>query len=75
MNLSPLEKKILEHVAKNQLVRKDELKTKLSIDVSALDTAMSSLANKKFITTVNPVGSTCYAITRNGAHFLQQMNE
>ncbi|MBI2578530.1 MAG: hypothetical protein HYW26_02335 [Candidatus Aenigmarchaeota archaeon] len=75
MNLSPLERKFLEMVAKNQLITKNELKTKLNIDGSALDTAASGLVSKRLVATVSPVGSTCYAITQHGTRLLEQLNE
>lgn len=75
MNLSQTEKRILETVAKKQLVTKNELKEYLKIDGSALETVASNLINKKLIAAVNPVGSTCYAITQQGTKLLNELND
>lgn len=73
--MSQLERRILEIVAKNHLVTKNELKTTLKIDTSAIETAAWNLTSKKLIAIVNPVGATCYAITKQGMHLLQEMND
>jgi len=75
MNLSQTERRILETVAKRQLVTKNELKDHLKIDGSAIETTASNLISKKLIAAVNPVGSTCYAITQQGTRKLEEMND
>ncbi|MBI4018395.1 MAG: hypothetical protein HY368_02200 [Candidatus Aenigmarchaeota archaeon] len=75
MILSPFERRFLETVAKRQLVTKNEMKELLKTDGSVLDTAASSLISRKLVSAVNPVGSTCYAITQQGTRLLEQLSD
>ncbi|MCX6815337.1 MAG: hypothetical protein NT120_00615 [Candidatus Aenigmarchaeota archaeon] len=73
-----LEKEILKKIAESQLVSKPELKKHLDSNglansFSAIDTITRRLVEKKFITTITPVGSTCYIITQKGVQELKDM--
>ncbi len=76
MPLTKIEEKILKAISDNQLITKNELKTILkkdagSNDVSVvLDSVGKNLIEKKLITIITPIGSTCYVITQKGAQML-----
>ena len=76
--LTSAEEKILKKIAKQSLITKIELKKFLSNNgsgnVSSLvDNAARSLTEKNLISTINPVGSTCFVITQRGAKMLKDM--
>jgi hypothetical protein len=83
--LSKIEKKILFKVADSQLITKQELRTFLQNDGMAgrdqkdvsqiVDSAAKGLIDKKLLTAISPVGSTCYIITQQGTRMLQDMKE
>jgi hypothetical protein len=84
-NLSKLEQKILKKVSDSQLITKSELKNFLqndglsgreSKDVSQIvDSTAKGLIDKKLLTAISPVGSTCYIITQRGARLLSDMHD
>lgn len=78
--LTPAEEKILKKIAEQSLITKIELKKFLSNnggsgrDMSGIvDNAARSLMEKNLISTINPVGSTCFVITQRGAKMLKDM--
>jgi len=80
VSLNHVEKKVLKKIAENQLMTKIELKNFLrgggdsDRDVSNLtDTVTRSLIEKKLLSAISPVGSTCYLITQSGTRLLDDM--
>lgn len=78
--LTPAEEQILKKIAEQNLITKIELKKFLSNnggsgrDVNGLvDTVSRSLMEKNLISSINPVGSTCFIITQRGARLLKEM--
>jgi hypothetical protein len=81
--LSKMEQKILKKVSDSQLITKMELKNFLqndglsgreAKDVSQIvDSTAKGLIDKKLLTAISPVGSTCYIITQKGARLLSDM--
>ncbi len=71
--LTKTEKKILEIVGKNLLVRKTELIEKLG-KINGISTAIQKLKEQGYINTVEPIGGTCYVITSTGQKVLQSLN-
>ena len=74
------ESKILQKIAELNLATKTELKNSLSdngnSDISSvIDTATGNLIEKGMITTIAPIGSTCYIITKKGSKFLQEIKQ
>ena len=73
--LNSLEMKILKTIAENQLVTKPELVRLIngnaSGNVSAVETAAKGLVQKKLLTTITPLGSTCFIITQEGIRLLR----
>ncbi len=73
--LNQLEKKILKIVADSQLLTKPELIKMLNGSgggsVSTVESAARNLVNKKLLTSISPIGSTCYVITQKGIKLLQ----
>lgn len=79
-SLNQIEKKVLKKIGENHLMTKIELKNFLKPgggsdrDASNLvDTVTRSLIDKKLLTSINPVGSTCYLITQTGNRLLDDM--
>lgn len=77
--LSPLERAILKKVAESQLLTKVELKNYLSqngmkSNGTALDMAIKNLNNMDFLTTINPIGSTCLIVTKKGNQMLEDLS-
>lgn len=66
--LSPGELKILRVIGERHVISKNELEKVLEGDAAQaiIDTVVKSLLQKEFITTINPVGTKCFAITKNG---------
>lgn len=73
--LNQLEKRILKIVAESQLLTKPELVRVLNGNAdgstSTVETAARNLVNKKLLTSISPIGSTCYVITQKGIRLLQ----
>jgi len=73
------EGKVLKKIAELNLATKTELKDIIKNDggssdtSTVIDTATSNLIGKGLIATVNPIGSTCYVITRKGNKLLQDI--
>ncbi len=81
VSLNQVEKKVLRKVAENNLMTKIELRSFLKgsgnsdRDVSNLvDTVTRSLVEKKLLTAISPVGSTCYLITQTGTRVIDDMS-
>lgn len=76
MPLSKTEEKILRAVSENQLMTRNELKTLLKKDAGdkdvtvVLDTVVRGLVDKKLVSVITPIGSTCYVITQRGSQLL-----
>ena len=69
----PWEEKILRKRDECQLITREELLKLFSIDSSktTVDSVLNSLIQKNYIHTINPVGSKCFVITRNGIQALE----
>jgi len=82
-NLSKLEMKILKKISESQLITKTELRNFMknngaegSKDIGhVVDSATKGLIDKKLLTAISPVGSTCYIITQKGSRLLQEIEE
>ncbi len=79
--LSPAEERILKKIGENNLITKIELKDFLrnnggaGKDITAiLETACRGLTDKNLISTINPVGSTCFVITQRGSKLLKDIS-
>ncbi len=83
--MSKLEMKILKKVSDSQLITKTELRNFLQNDglagkesrdvLQIVDSAARGLIDKKLLTAIAPVGSTCYIITQQGSRILQDAKE
>ncbi|MFH0832137.1 MAG: hypothetical protein V1900_00225 [Candidatus Aenigmatarchaeota archaeon] len=80
MSLTKIEEKLLRKIGESSLVTKNELKKIIKDDGNAgkdlnviIDSATRGLIEKNLVTTINPIGSTCYIITKNGSRALQDM--
>ena len=77
--LTPAEAKILKKISEMNLITKYELKRFLNDngsgrDINAiLESATKGLTEKNLVSTINPVGSTCFVITKKGSRMLQDM--
>jgi len=78
--LNGLEKNVLKKIAENQLVSRPELRKYLETNGSSgkdlsvvVDTITKRLMEQRLISTINPVGSTCYIITQRGTQFLKEL--
>lgn len=70
--LNAMEMKVLKKIAENHLVTKPELVKMFNGDgSSAVESAARGLVQKKLLTSINPVGSTCFVITQRGVRLLQ----
>lgn len=71
-----LELKILKMIAKKHLLTKTDLIKFLEengVDEdpkTVVESITKSLMQKQYITSIEPIGSTCYMITREGTKFL-----
>lgn len=73
MMLTPSEKKILRKIADSDLATKNEIKEFMKNNgVSSIDSPLSNLVNNQLISVINPIGSTCYIITRKGSLMLKE---
>jgi predicted transcriptional regulator len=65
-----IEKQILEEITKKMVVKKEELVDFLDGKVedprAVLTAVIRSLTEKGLITSVSPVGESCYAVTQKG---------
>jgi hypothetical protein len=80
--LNKTEKSILEKIAENQLITKPELRKYLETNGGAgrdtsvvVDTITKRLMEQKLVSSISPVGSTCYIITQRGAQMLRDSKE
>lgn len=82
MNLSPAEKKVLEIVAERQLVKKSEIVKLLKENgfkdaneslKGIVDATTKNLVKKDYVTPVNPIGGTCFAITKDGSIMVKDL--
>ncbi|MBI4014358.1 MAG: hypothetical protein HY365_00195 [Candidatus Aenigmarchaeota archaeon] len=77
MKLTPAEEKLLKKIGEAQLITKNELRefmrtrTSSGNAASILDVAARSLVEKDLVSVINPVGSTCYLITKGGSKLLR----
>ena len=77
--LTPAESKILKKISEMNLITKYELKRFLNDngsgrDINAiLESATKGLMEKDLVSSINPVGSTCFVITKKGSRMLQDM--
>ena len=77
--LNPTEKNILRKIAEMQLISKQELARHLESNGSAgrdiaavVQNVTKRLMEHRLISTIAPVGSTCYIITQKGAQYLKE---
>lgn len=73
--ISPLEEKILRKVSEMQLLTKVELKRLLKdnggeYETAAIDISVKNLSERGLLTTISPIGSTCFIATKKGIAFL-----
>jgi len=65
-----IEKQVLEEITKRMVVKKEELigflDGKVDDPKAALAAVIRSLSEKGLITSVSPVGESCYAVTQKG---------
>lgn len=65
-----IERKVLEELVKNLVMKKDELVRFLDGKVdnpeSALDVVIKNLITKQMVTYVTPIGESCFAVTQKG---------
>jgi len=80
MTVNGTEGKVLKKIAELNLASKSELKNIIknggnsNSDInSVIDMATKSLIDKGLIATINPIGSTCFVITRKGSKLLQDI--
>ncbi len=77
--LTPAESKVLKKIAEMNLVTKHELRKFMADngsgrDINAiLESATKGLMEKNLVSTINPVGSTCFVITKRGSKMLQDL--
>ena len=79
MNLTSMEEKLLRKIAKSELITKNELKDFLQVNGGlsninvVVDSATKGLMEKDLISTIAPLGSTCFIITQRGNRFLNEL--
>ena len=78
MNLTDVEEKLLKKIVKAELITKNELREYLKNNGNSgssvlVDSATKSLLDKSLISTIAPLGSTCFIITQQGNKFLNDM--
>ncbi len=78
--INALERNVLKKIAENQLITKIELRRFLETNGSSgrdlssvVDNVTKRLADQKYISSISPVGSTCYIITQKGNQFLRDL--
>ena len=74
MVLTELEERVLKTIGKSNLLTKNELRNSINPHSNtAIDSATKSLLEKGIITSINPIGSTCFVLTKKGGKYLQEM--
>ena len=78
--LSQAERNVLKKIADNQLMTKIEVRKFLEANGSSckdlssvVDSITRKLIEQKYVTSVSPVGSTCYIITQRGSQLLKEI--
>ena len=76
MNITKIEEKILRKIGETKVTTKFELKRVLNNpeNASIIDSSTKSLIEKDLITAINPIGSTCFIITKKGNRLLRDLN-
>ena len=76
MNITRLEEKILRKIGEVRVTTKLELKKDFNIQGSpvVIETATKGLIEKDLIKEINPIGSTCFIITKKGSELLTSLN-
>ena len=76
MNITEIEEKILRKIGETKVTTKFELKNVLNNPENAgiIDLSTKSLIEKDLITAINPIGSTCFIITKKGNRLLRDLN-
>lgn len=66
--LTQAEHKILKKIGEFHIISQGELSRKMEEEKleSVVEAIIKSLVKKEYITTVNPIGPKCFAITRSG---------
>jgi predicted transcriptional regulator len=75
MNITKIEEKILKKIGETKVTTKIELKSIFSNpeNTTIIDSATKGLIEKELIASINPLGSTCFIITRKGNQLLKDM--
>ena len=76
MDLTKTEEKVLRRIEETRVTTKLELKEILgkSGGLDIVEAITKSLSEKNLITTINPLGSTCFIITRKGNQVLKDLS-
>jgi predicted transcriptional regulator len=76
MDITKTEEKILKKIGEVKLTTKVELKNTLNNPDSTgiVDSATQNLIEKNLIRAINPLGSTCFIITRKGNKLLKDLS-
>jgi len=77
--LSNIEAMALKKIAESKLITKIELKAFINsnggkVSSESLDTITKNLIQKNYITSICPVGSTCFVITQKGTKMLGELD-
>lgn len=77
--LSQTEKSILKKISEAGLITKPELNRFLQTNgnsgkdmMGAIESITRKLMEQRFVSSIAPVGSTCYIITQKGAQYLKE---
>ena len=75
MNITKIEEKILKKIGETKVTTKIELKSIFSNpeNTTIIDSATKGLIEKELIASINPLGSTCFIITRKGNQLLKDL--
>lgn len=68
--LTPGELKVLKKIGECHVINKQELVKNMDTETAAIEAVVKSLLQKNCITTVSPVGSKCFIITKDGLQAL-----
>lgn len=76
MNITKIEEKILKKIGETKVTTKIELKSIFSNpeNTTIIDSVTKGLIEKELIASINPLGSTCFIITRKGNQLLKDLN-
>ncbi len=76
MDITKTEERILKKIGEAKLTTKIELKNTLNSPDSTgiVDSATQNLIEKNLIRAINPLGSTCFIITRKGNKLLKDLS-